>query len=114
MTILLQLQALARSTLNLVNGMFVVVFLCAHAPSAQALDDSDDGVTQPLAPERFAIHAQFTYVEQETDSFRAPYAGSNSLSPKQGRETTDFTLFFGTRLWSGAQLWINPEVDQGF
>ncbi|MDP9009353.1 MAG: carbohydrate porin [Pseudomonadota bacterium] len=114
MTILPQLQALVRCTLNLVNGMFVVVFLCAHAPSAQAVDDSDDGVTLPLAPERFAIHGQFTYVEQETDSFRAPYAGSNSLSPKQGRETTDFTLFFGTRLWSGAQLWINPEVDQGF
>jgi high affinity Mn2+ porin len=64
--------------------------------------------------EQFAIHGQFTYVEQETDSFNAPYAGPNSLSPGEGRETTDLTLYAGARLWSGAEIWINPEIDQGF
>ena len=64
--------------------------------------------------ERFALHGQFTYVEQETGSFNAPYAGPNSLSPDEGRETTDVTLYAGTRLWRGAEAWVNPEFDQGF
>jgi high affinity Mn2+ porin len=75
---------------------------------------ADDGQERGVAEERFALHGQFTYVEQETDSFRAPYAGPNSLSPNQGRETTDLTLYAGARLWSGAEIWINPEIDQGF
>jgi high affinity Mn2+ porin len=64
--------------------------------------------------ERFAIHGQFTYVEQDTDSFSAPYSGPNSLSPDMGRETVDATLFIGSRLWSGAEGWLVPEIDQGF
>lgn len=64
--------------------------------------------------QRFAVFAQATYTEQETDGFHAPYAGPNSLSPKSGRETADATLFLGARLWSGAELWVDPEADQGF
>jgi high affinity Mn2+ porin len=26
----------------------------------------------------------------------------------------DVTLFVGARLWQGAELWVNPEIDQGF
>ena len=63
--------------------------------------------------ERFAIHGQLTYVEQETDRFHAPYQGPNSLSQNQGRETTDVTLSFGARLWNGAEAWLTPEVDEG-
>ena len=81
------------------------------AASAFSADDSQE---RSVADERFALHGQFTYVEQQTDSFRAPYAGPNSLSPNQGRETTDLTLYAGARLWSGAEIWINPEIDQGF
>ncbi|MHB8815307.1 MAG: carbohydrate porin [Steroidobacteraceae bacterium] len=66
------------------------------------------------ARSRFAIHGQATYTEQETDGFHAPYAGPNSLSPESGHETTDATLFLGARLWHGAELWINPEADEGF
>src|SRR5450631_2047262 len=61
-----------------------------------------------------SIHWQATYVEQETLGFNAPYSGANSLSAKSGRETVDITLFAGARLWSGAEVWINPEIDQGF
>jgi high affinity Mn2+ porin len=72
------------------------------------------GASQEESTDRFSIHLQATYVEQETLGFNAPYRGRNSLSPKIGRETVDATLFVGARLWSGAQFWINPEVDQGF
>ena len=61
-----------------------------------------------------AVHAQFTYVEQETSGFNAPYAGPNSLSPDRGAETIDATLYLGARLWPGAEGWINGEIDQGF
>ena len=64
--------------------------------------------------ERFAVHGQLTYVEQEDNAFVAPYAGANSLSPSQGRETGDITLYVGVRAWAGAELWVTPEIDQGF
>jgi high affinity Mn2+ porin len=86
-----------------------------------AVDDSPSpptGAAPRGAPEesndRFSMHWQATYVEQETLGFNAPYSGPNSLSAKSGRETVDITLFAGARLWSGAEVWINPEIDQGF
>ena len=63
--------------------------------------------------ETFGVHAQFTYVEQETSGFNAPYRGPNSLSPNSGAETTDATLYLGARLWPGAEAWLNGELDQG-
>ena len=77
------------------------VFLSAAASAA-----ADD--------EAFAVHGQFTYIEQETNGFNAPYRGANSLSPNKGAETTDATLYLGARPWPGAQVWINGELDQGF
>jgi len=61
------------------------------------------------------FHGQTTFVWQGYPAFRSPYAGSNSLpGSSQGRETWDATLYAGVRLWQGAELWINPEIDQGF
>ena len=64
--------------------------------------------------ESLATHGQFTYVEQDTSGFNAPYRGPNSLSPDRGAETTDATLYLGARLWAGAEGWINGEIDEGF
>ena len=61
------------------------------------------------------FHGQTTFVWQGYPAFRSPYAGSNSLpGSSQGRETWDATLYAGVRLWQGAELWVNPEIDQGF
>jgi high affinity Mn2+ porin len=89
----------------------LAALLLAVSPLALA-EGAADGTA--AAPERFAVHGQFTYVEQETDSFNAPYRGSNSLSPSSGRETIDATLFVGARLWDGAEGWLNGDIDQGF
>src|SRR6516164_6459065 len=65
--------------------------------------------------DRFNFHAQFTLTEQGYPPFHAPDQGPNSLPGSgQGREVGDTTLFAGVRLWQGAELWINPELDQGF
>lgn len=66
------------------------------------------------SPEQYAVHGQLTYVEQEADSFAAPYRGANSLTPDRGRETVDATLYIGKQLWSGAEGWMDAELDQGF
>jgi high affinity Mn2+ porin len=68
----------------------------------------------PLETGQWAVHGQTTYVSQYASSFRALYSGPNSLAPNSGRETWDATLYVGRRLWSGAELWFNPEIDQGF
>jgi high affinity Mn2+ porin len=61
------------------------------------------------------FHGQTTVVWQGYPAIRSPYAGTNSL-PGSGlaRETFDATLYAGIRLWQGAELWISPEIDQGF
>ncbi|MFZ6847739.1 carbohydrate porin [Undibacterium sp. RuRC25W] len=71
----------------------------------------DDATT---LTEEWAIHGQITNVTQKHASFTSPYRGQQSLSPS-GRmeETTDITLFLGRRLWKDAEIWINPEIDQG-
>jgi high affinity Mn2+ porin len=69
--------------------------------------------TSPIA-DYVNVHGQSTYVNQYAPSFRSPYRGPNSLVPKSGRETWDATFYTGLRLWQGAELWINPEIDQGF
>jgi high affinity Mn2+ porin len=67
------------------------------------------------ADEVWAIHGQGTFTEQYHPAFRADYDGPESLDPaSRGDETFDASLYAGVRPWSGAELWVNPEVDQGF
>jgi high affinity Mn2+ porin len=82
--------------------------LAAALVLAQAARAADE------APQDFAVHGQVTYTEQQTSDFHAPYRGPNSLSPDRGAETVDATMFLGARLWPGAEIWISPEIDQGF
>lgn len=65
-------------------------------------------------PANWAVHGQTTYLIQTDPDFRSPYVGTNSLIPGQSRETWDATFYLGMRLWQGAELWIDPEIDQGF
>jgi high affinity Mn2+ porin len=77
----------------------------AASPGKAAAPDGD----------RLSLHGQATFVEQAYPGIRSPYQGQNSLPASgQGRETFDLTLFAGMRLWQGADLWFNPELDQGF
>jgi high affinity Mn2+ porin len=92
-----------------------IALTLALATAAADGADSPADAGQPPEPQgRFALHWQATYVEQETSDFHAPYRGTNSLTPDQGAQTADATLYLGARLWTGAEAWINPEIDQGF
>ena len=66
-------------------------------------------------PELWAIHGQTTLLDQYHPAFRSELRGPNSLDPgSRGDETFDATLYAGIRPWSGAELWVSPEIDQGF
>jgi len=70
---------------------------------------------EQVTPETWAIHGQSTFTEQFQPAFHSPYQGPQSLSPaSNGRETFDITLYLGVRPWEGAEIWVNPEIDQGF
>ena len=80
------------------------LLLFARAAAAQDLPRQED----------VALHAQATLVAQGVGGFTSPYIGPNSLTPHQVKETTDLTAYLGARPWNGGELWVNPEIDQGF
>ncbi len=89
-----------------------VVPAAAAAPGAPAgAAPAQDETTA----QQWAIHGQATNVWELQPAFRSPYQGPQSLSPAaNGRETLDTTVYAGFRPWQGAEIWINPEMDQGF
>ncbi len=69
----------------------------------------------PIAPDAWNIHGQFTVIGQGYAAFRSPYQGQNSLSgANQAKETVSSTAFIGFRPWDGTDIYINPEITQGF
>lgn len=80
--------------------------LLAVAPVSATAKDPDQA---------WAIHGQATFVLQANARFRSPFEGPNSLDHRgQAKETFDLTGYLGMRPWKGAEVWINPEIDQGF
>ena len=65
--------------------------------------------------DRFSLHAQSTFIVQYHPPFHSPYTGPLSLSPgNRADETWSLSLFLGARLWRGANVYVNPELLQGF
>jgi hypothetical protein len=68
-----------------------------------------------LENERWNLYGQFTYITSFKLPFSAKYTNANgvnrSLSPDYERSFTgSFTLFFGLKLWRGAEVYFVPEV----
>ncbi len=91
------------------HALMALAILVAWRGGAAEADATDDQT------ETWAIHGQVTETTQFHPAFSSPYRGANSLDPgSRGDETVDLTAFFGVRPWDGAEIWANPEVDQGF
>ena len=73
-------------------------------------------IAEDSQPEQWAIHGQTTFVEQAHTAFHSGgIRGPQSLDPAgRGNETWDVTLYLGFRPWKGGEIWLNPEIDQGF
>jgi high affinity Mn2+ porin len=94
--------------------MMCVAQMVGPTPQPQGIPASPEQAEE-VEQEFWAIHGQGTNVWLLQPAFRSPYQGPQSLSPAtNGRETVDVTLYAGIRPWPGAEIWINPEVDQGF
>ena len=94
-----------------------ILFSVLATQRGYAADKPTTNATDTTAPleQNWAIHGQSTYTQEFQPAFRSPYQGPQSLSPPaNGRETFDATIYAGFRPWPGAEIWINPEVDQGF
>ncbi|MBS0461365.1 MAG: carbohydrate porin [Proteobacteria bacterium] len=88
-----------------------VPFVCALL-AASALPARAD---EAPSFEDWSLHGQATFTDQYHPSFTSPFQGANSLGPRaSAKETFDATLFAGARLWRGAEIYVNPEIDQGF
>src|SRR5690348_4218799 len=100
---------------------FCAILVCARAiadNSAEASSDADASLETATSardgPEQVNLRGQFTYVMQYHPAFASPYGSANSLyAGGSAKETADLTLFAGTRLWRDAELYVNPEIDQG-
>ena len=117
-------RARSRALLPALCGLATIGFLCWPAMCrAQMVGPTPQPLGVPVTPEQaeqvqpetWAVHGQSTITWLLQPAFRSPYQGAHSLSPDaNGRETIDATLYAGVRPWPGAEIWINPEVDQGF
>jgi high affinity Mn2+ porin len=111
---IIKVRTMRRTTLGVCRSL-VVPFICWSL--AAIADDAvqPSPAADDTGPEQWAVHGQSTYTQEFQPAFRSPYQGPQSLPPAaNGRETFDATIFGGFRPWQGAEIWINPEVDQGF
>ena len=93
----------------------VRVGLSRRLGAASNPDDAPTKEATPAPGSRWEIHGQTTYIHQGYPSFSALYTGENSLTPKaQAKQTWSNSAFLGVRLWSGGELYYNPELLQGF
>jgi high affinity Mn2+ porin len=101
-------RAQIRRSGNLGLTAGAVAILAFLAPAVARADDAPNS-------EDFAAHGQVTLTDQGNLAFASPYAGPNSLPGyAEARETFDATLFIGIRPWTSAEIWVSPEIDQGF
>jgi high affinity Mn2+ porin len=97
--------------------MLSALAIFAAAPAnAQEASSSVTGESKPTDIDQdSAFHGQMTFVLQANAPFHSSYEGTNSLnSHGQAKETFDITLYAGFRPWNGAEIWLDPELDQGF
>ena len=75
---------------------------------------ADIGHAQELQEEASGAKFQTTYVWQRKYPFGAAYSGPNSLSADREKSYSfTATAALGARLWSGGELYFDPEVAQG-
>src|SRR5579863_10510091 len=87
--------------------VIMIYILKGHHVSAQNIDTTGQN--------NWTFHFQLTVVNQSHSGFVAPYSGSNSLNNnvETGATSVTSTLFIGRKLWTGAAVYVNPELSGG-
>lgn len=80
----------------------------------QALRSQQTTVQPDSTDPWWTLHEQATWIDQGHFSFNSPYEGPNSLiGSSESERTFSSSLFTGFRVWSGTELYYNPEIIQG-
>jgi high affinity Mn2+ porin len=83
--------------------------------TGEATNSRDVGGSWAIDPSSWNVHGQLTFTEQGYPAFRSPYQGPNSLTgANQIQNTTSATAYLGYRPRDGTEIYVNPELMQGF
>lgn len=94
--------------LNFNHLIWLLLFFSTFPCLAQTKQDS------LKIDRKWNIHFQSTVINQYHPAFPASYSGTNSLNQNpESRTSVSGTLFFGARLWKGAEAYFNPELTGG-
>ncbi|MDO9708604.1 carbohydrate porin [Paracraurococcus lichenis] len=121
-------MSLFRGRVAALCGMALAALLAA--PGAQAQRGTAGPIYQPnidaliaggedwlarLEQQGWFLRGQFTGIVQAHPSFRSPYRGPASLSPKdETRNTQSIDIVLGRRLWDNAEIVAVPSLTRGF
>ncbi len=87
----------------------------ADAPPNAPLGQTQSAAAAASDTAHVAFHVQATDVWQYHPAFRSPFEGTNSLKGAAGSaNTVNASFFMGIRPWTGAQLWFDLDMNQGF
>lgn len=90
--------------MNTLKNIGLVALLMVPMATAWADDDYEETTAK----------YQTTYNWQRHPGFSSNYSGQNSLSSSADKMYTfSLTAHWGTRLWSGGELYFNPEIASG-
>ena len=80
-----------------------------------ATSDQNPASEADKTPEDWTFHGQYTSTYQIKPNFHSPYQSVNSFNGKyQARDSNTATAFLGARLWQGGEVYLNPEMSEGF
>jgi hypothetical protein len=83
-----------------------------RAQSSAAEPPPEPGTSTNTSP--WSVHGQTTFQLWNHGPFTSPYSGPNSLLNETEHDASlTATLFVGRRLWSGGELYVNPEIISG-
>lgn len=95
--------------------MVITARACRALFAAAAISTASLARAEGLGDAPIDIHVQYTGTVQAHPVFPAAGNGPYSLDRRaDAAATNDITLYLGISPWTGGELWINPEIDQGF
>ena len=81
----------------------------------EALKTTSDSQAAEGEQQRWSFHVQATEIGMGQPGFRSPYKGTNSIPPDDDfRQTSNFNVYLGARLWSGGEVYFDGGYYQGF
>ena len=93
---------------NILISISLVLFISTLPGNAKTTGDT------AKTEQSWNFHFQNTEISQYHPAFNAKYTGLNSLDTSYEFPTSvTATLFFGAKLWKGAETYFNPELSGG-